>query len=290
MALGSKVWHDFYWETNSMNYRDKEPEVDGERDFFFVGDSYSAGAGIVDVENRFSNIFEKTINQNKEDIKTYNLAYEGIDTKGEFDYCLSKYEERTGISPEFIILQYFGNDIEIVALENNLERSSMDVYEGMIWPFNSFLRNSYLFNYFYFFKCNPVDGIISNYFEFFIRAYEDKLILNEHLEHLGAFIDFSNEKKAPLIVIILPFFHNLPLSNEMYGEEIEGYFKDRNIKTINLCEDEYLLSLTIDELVVSNFDYHCSMAVHEHISKLLSELVTKNFNEQFPESTGQLSE
>ena len=276
-TLGNKVWNDFYWSTNSLNYRDKEIDADGTLDVFFIGDSFTAGSGIKNTENRFTNIFEQQVGQYESKVRAYNLAYEGIDTRGEFSYCLNTFEDRTGVSPELVVLQYFGNDIEMAALEKAEAPFDLDFYKDIKWPFNSVLSNSYLVNYLYFYKVHNLNQSYNAYFNFIKEAYAQEDILNTHFQDLDKIIDYCESKSIPLVVIIIPFVNLIEESNEIYGIKVEGYLDKRGVVSINLCEDTYLINLKLEEIVVNDYDYHLSELGHKHIAFRLDTLFSESY-------------
>jgi lysophospholipase L1-like esterase len=148
-TLASRLWYAKYWKPiNSLGFRDKEPDNNNPV-VLFVGDSFTAGHGLKSVDDRFSNIAGKELNKKGKKYTVINIGKPNLDSRSEYD-VMRDFIYMARIKPDKIILQYCGNDIEGVAMNNGL------IFDGFNPPpdMNKFLiligSGSYLFNYLYF--------------------------------------------------------------------------------------------------------------------------------------------
>jgi lysophospholipase L1-like esterase len=110
-AYSGKIWGERYWNPlNKFGFRDEEPK-NGKNNVFFVGDSFTAGWGIKKIEDRFSEITAKELKKTGKIINEINLGRYGADTQLEFQ-IFNKFIQKSKISPNHIVLQYFVNDMD----------------------------------------------------------------------------------------------------------------------------------------------------------------------------------
>ena len=118
-TLASRLWYAKYWKPiNSLGFRDHEPD-NNYPVILFVGDSFTAGHGLKSVNDRFSNIVGKELNKKGKKYSVINIGKPNLDSRTEYDE-MKYFLYMTRVKPEKIILQYFGNDIEGVAMNNGL--------------------------------------------------------------------------------------------------------------------------------------------------------------------------
>jgi len=255
-------WLQFYWRTNSLGLRDSEP-IKSNNSILFVGDSFTAGHGIKNESDRFSNIVGERLNN----FQSINIGINGLDTKGEFVNMID-FIHKTEIKPQVIVLQYFGNDIDKVAMSNGLSFNGFKPYNYLNSVFSFIIRGSHFVNYLYWlFPQTDVQP----YTNFLAEAYSNNNILMKHQEDLFNFIDYANHEKIKMIVIVFPFMRNLEQSDEFYVNKIINFFNSYNIETINVSS--LVRNNRVNNLVVNNNDGHASVDVnrivaHEIISIL----------------------
>ena len=101
-TLASRNWYEWYWQENSLGYRDVEwtPEkLAGKTKVMVVGNSLAAGSGIANPEDRFSNQLSRLLG---EDYAVLNVASPGWDTVDEVKAIIN-YPYR----PDMLILSYY---------------------------------------------------------------------------------------------------------------------------------------------------------------------------------------
>ena len=102
-------WFQKYYHTNKSGFRDDiEYEKDipyGKTRITFLGDSFTAGHGIKNIENRFVNI----IRGKNSNYDVHMLAIPGFGSKEELDVLEKAFAE--GYKTDIVVLVYFLNDI-----------------------------------------------------------------------------------------------------------------------------------------------------------------------------------
>ncbi len=172
LTKGSQLWYTYFWEENELGFRDEPYALKDttKKPLVFIGDSFTAGHGIKDPDDRFAN----TIGKKSDSYEYYVLAKNGWGPEKELA-ALKAFPH----SPKIVVLQYYGNDIKYLAMEMG-KKAPKNVYKTPNY-LHFLLEGSYLFNYFYYaFPEN--DGGANRHF--LVEAYQDKKILQSHLEQL----------------------------------------------------------------------------------------------------------
>lgn len=269
-TLSSDLWYKKYWTQNSLHFRDQEPISDSQKDVFFIGDSFTAGTGIENTEHRFSNIWSKKTREKGIHVNTYNLGYEGLDSKMAYENALIRFISETNIQPELIVLQYFGNDIEYTAQKNGLEFSYKDIQQNNTRNLKKVIDKSYFLNYLYWYYLHKAD--FDNYFLFLENAFSNDKILMRHQSDLEKFVHFTNSRNISLIVIIMPFLNNLEWSENTYGKKINNFFGFHEVEVVNLCKNTAIKKLNLEERIIHKNDFHASKRLQVLIA---DEIFTK---------------
>ena len=264
-TYGARIWSEIYWSKNSNGFRDKEPS-NITSTILFVGDSFTAGHGIKDINDRFSNLLSQQL-------KSYgciNIGRNGADTDAEFKTMVNFLDD-TNIIPKFIVLQYFGNDIKRMAQKSGLLFKRNKPYDDLNYFGEILVRGSFLINYLYWLFPH---SDATPYLDFFTRAYSDSTIFNNQLNSIDKFVNYSEENDIELIVVVFPIMTHLKLSQSIYVDKVLAHLKKRGISTINVSR--YLGNLNPRDLVVNKNDGHCSVKVHKIVANKLKDIIEKN--------------
>ena len=288
--LSERLWFAKYWRTNTYGYRDAEinPEEDKKKfKIMILGDSFVAGHGIKDPEQRFSNLLQKKL---PEKYRVFNLGLNGADTQAEFDK-LTHFP----LKPDLLILAHYVNDIERVSRKKNNallfeKRKSYSQKAEIIAPplVKTLIRNSYLFNYFYYKFATGVkifsnkkrkpatkeymlsDGNKNNYQSFYLR----KDMFQEHLNNLYRFVLLGRQENIPLLVLLFPeaWDETIDYSETYINKPIRKFFNEQGIQVL----DTYSLfkELPVYERVINNTDAHPSVVVNQKIADALYARLT----------------
>ncbi|KFZ44136.1 hypothetical protein DS62_03005 [Smithella sp. SC_K08D17] len=261
-TLASRLWYAKYWKPiNSLGFRDKEPDNNNPV-VLFVGDSFTAGHGLKSVDDRFSNIAGKELNKKGKKYTVINIGKPNLDSRSEYD-VMRAFIYMARIKPDKIILQYCGNDIEGVAMNNGL------IFDGFNPPsdMNKFLiligSGSYLFNYLYF--LSPREYLGMSYIAYLTKAYKNDDILSKHKDDLKLFMDYSRKNSIQLIVIVFPFLTDLGMSDSMYLNDIVSFFNANKISVINVSQ--LAKDIPVTERIVNINDTHASRKLNKIVAQ-----------------------
>jgi len=267
-TLAAKLWYAKYCKpVNSLGFRDNEP-ANNNHVILFVGDSFTAGYGLKSVDDRFSNIVGRELNKKEKKYTVINIGVNGMDSRYEYD-GMKNFLYVTRIKPEKIILQYFGNDIEGVAINNGL------VFVGYKFPpdMNKFLilidSGSYLFNYIYWLF--PREYLSMPHVNFLQSAYRNDNILAKHEADLKLFVDYARESSIQLIVVVFPYLSNIEMSDSLYVNNIVNFFKANKVNVINVSE--LVKDVPVSERVININDSHASKTVNMIVAREILKII-----------------
>lgn len=259
-TLGAKIWKKKYWHPiNSYGYRDNEPKK-ADKSILFVGDSFTAGHGVKDIEDRFSNVFADSI-------ETINIGKDGADTRMEYENTIN-FIKQSDIKPFAIVLQYFGNDIEVAASEHNKSLKRHAPYNDVPRFFELFIKGSYLLNYIYWLYPHSDS---KPYIDFLSRAYKNQEIFESHKRDLKKIIDFSNDNSISLYVVIFPFLVSPETSKDIYVDSVKAFFDKHYVKTIDVSV--LVENVDVKDRIVNSSDAHSSPLVNLMIAESLENLI-----------------
>ncbi|MBE7438220.1 MAG: SGNH/GDSL hydrolase family protein [Spirochaetales bacterium] len=278
-SLANRLWFNRYWKPiNSFGNRDVEPDKGIKTNVFFVGDSFTAGHGIKDATDRFSDIVKANLAGRQGAIQTLNLAHNSFDTKSEYDSML-KFMEASGIQPDFIVLQYYGNDIDPVARKHGLkgDGEGFSPYSGHNPLSRGIVNGSYLINFLYWlFPGQDVVGY-ANYLE---KAYSTESIFNEHMQEILAFKRFADAKDISLLVIIFPLMTEIEMSQKLYTQKVSRFLANHEIDHVDLS---FLFrDMELSERIVNVNDAHPSRKAHRLVGEELGRLISLKLQNDRP--------
>jgi len=268
IPLCSKIWFFKYWNPiNAYGFRDKEVKSGENKEIIFIGDSYTAGHGLKDINDRFSNILETELTPYYPGIQTINLGVNGADTKDEYN-TITQFVKDSGEKPSFLVLQYFGNDIEKVARTNGLPFLGFSPYTDVPAAMKQIVQSSYFLNYIYWIFPH---GDAKTYIDFMHSAYNNEQVLSQHLSDLKLIIEYAHRDSIPLLVLVFPFLQDIPFSEELYIEKISNYLDMQQVDYIDISK--LVLDLPINERVVNNNDAHSSTLVNQRVADAIKNYI-----------------
>ncbi|MBN1384966.1 MAG: SGNH/GDSL hydrolase family protein [Elusimicrobia bacterium] len=245
-------WHYYYWKPISrFHYRDKDcsiKEVINKQKIFALGDSSTAGAGIKNIEDRYSDLLEKKLPSN---YKVFNLGMPGSDTKYAYHRLVS-----FPFRPDILILQYAGDDILGAALSKGKSFPVFTPYENVKKLFRPIIRYSYVIDFIYW-QFPQADT--STYLNFQVSSYKDKEILKEHFADLSRILKFCKKNNVSLIVMMIPYLHDLE-KTESFTMPIGRFFRGKGIPVIDVSD--IIRKIPLRKRIVSYNDPHPSVMVH----------------------------
>ncbi|WP_128543023.1 SGNH/GDSL hydrolase family protein [Larkinella soli] len=267
LTLASHIWFERYWPpVNSLGYRDAEHvDTTGKKKIIVVGDSYTAGHGLKQVEERYSNILAKGLGNRQ--YVVYNLGVSGSDTRDEY-----RRFEKFGVKPDAVVLQYFPNDIEKVAREKGVTPAAFQPYSDLPGRLRVLFQKSYLLNYIYW---QLPHGSGATPFEDYARkVYTDPAILGAHLSDLNQFVTYCRTNSIPLYVVLFPFSHNLEKTTQ-YTRPVVEFFQKNQVPV--LLVSSLVKDIDPADRIVGRNDFHASAVVNQRVGEQLSRMMTSRF-------------
>jgi len=264
---------------NSDGFRGPHFSVDknpSETKIFFLGDSYTFGHGIKQVEDRYSQVLVNKLQAACPPGKTvtgYNLGLPGNQSVTHLQILkrtLPRYR------PDAVVMEYYLDDIDGDKLPQQDPGFEAQIFSYKRSPvLNFFLSRSYALEYAYFrllFLLRP-DIDWGAYINFNESLYRDPQVWQRHLATLTNIIQLTRQANAPLIVFIIPLSHRLgpdyPLAD--IHQNLVEFFRDRQVPVLDLLP--VLNQYPKDQLMVSRYDYHLNEFGQALIADDLYQLV-----------------
>jgi hypothetical protein len=233
----------------------------------FIGDSFTAGHGITNVDDRFVNRLRQ-ITQGSIDV--HALAEVGRDTGAEIK--LIRDLRREGYQFDIVVLVYCLNDIsDIVPGQHDLtERAAAPAAKP------SFLvEHSYLINTYYYRIKARFDPRASRYYDFVRAAYAGP-VWEQQKKRLRELSQLCESTGAQLAVVIFPFMHSLGANYDFrqVHETIGQYWQGVGVPCLDLLP---VFEPHADEpLMVSAYDAHPNERAHELAAQAIFDWLLKN--------------
>jgi lysophospholipase L1-like esterase len=268
----SQRWFKRYYHLNAANgnlrdnitYKHKiEP---GKRRITFLGDSFTAGHGVKNVDDRFANLVRKT----HPEWEVHVLAELGFDTgvelSGVLDLQASAYQF------DEVVLVYCLNDISDMMPE--WQAISQRIYSDSqreTW----LVQNSYFANTLHYRLLARRESNVGNYYHSLLDAYrgnyweQQKARLMSMREHVA-------KAGGRLSVVIFPFLHALGPNYEyrFVHEQLEKFWTEQRVSHVDLLT--MFEPFPPSDLVVNSLDPHPNELAHELAAKVIGEfLITK---------------
>jgi hypothetical protein len=270
-SYAARLWVRRYWHPiNSYGFRDQEPAHDKRKSVFFVGDSFTAGHGIDDPADRFSDIVGTRLAATDSGVQVLNLGQNGADTRAEFKTMMD-FIGVSGIAPDVLVLEYYGNDIEVAAQDDGLVFSGIKPYEELSYPIRSLVRGSYLANFVYWQFPEPCG---EPYTRFLTEAYSSPVVFDDHLRDVMAFVGFAKSRNIPLVVAVFPFLSRTELSDRLYGCRLEAALRDEGADVLDVAS--VCARVPQGRRTINVNDGHPSVAVNACVADALFEIIQRD--------------
>lgn len=269
-TLASRNWYQRYWHENSLGYRDVEWSPDllaGKTKVMVVGDSFVAGSGIANPEDRFANQLGRLLGN---DYAVLNVASPGWDTIDEVDAIL-EYPQK----PDVLVLSYYINDIEGTAYANGAQRPQIR-QDPPAW-FLPVVQNSHVVNFLYWrlIRLGPQEWADIYWNDWLKKISADPEIRWRHQQELLTIIEGAASEQIPLIVVVFP---NLTAVDEssFITQPVIDLFRERNIPVLDV--NTILAGRDPADTTVNAIDSHPNPAINLKVAEALYEMM--NVSEQ----------
>jgi lysophospholipase L1-like esterase len=266
-----------YYRRNREGFRDVEHSVAKGKNvirILLLGDSYTAGQGIIDINNVFAKIIENKLNHSGSShiYETINLGIGGYNTNQELNLLKDKGLKN---SPDIIIVGYVLDDVDA---------GGVKLKQGLINKFlhkklsRWLLSDSYFF-YFLLSRLNKIEFKVleKNIIKQFNNYYDSHLnpSLKKHCEDIKELIKLCEDRHMKLMFVIHPYYgvidrKDYPLRNihKWVNQEIIK----NNGKVIDILNYKQRFAGKGDEFIVNPFlDIHPNELAHQIIADIIYE-------------------
>ena len=256
LTLHTKRWFARHYHRNPTGFRDslmmyeakRAPHV---RRITFLGDSFTAGHGVDDVENRFANIVRRKLPE----CDVHVFAECGWDTGQEIRLLGDFFAQ--GYEPDVVILAYCLNDISDISPD--WSRALQRIYSesaGNRFNFSYFLNTHY----------NRLRAArepdIAQYFHSLLADYDGPVWKQQQLrlQELNGAVE---EAGGRLLVVTFPFLNALGVEYPYHSvhTRLGQFWAAENVAHLDLLKHFETMSPT--EITVNRYDAHPNPLAHQ---------------------------
>ncbi len=271
LARVTQRWFSRHYQNNAVGARDNieyfTQRKPGTERITFLGDSFTAGHGVADVEKRFANLIRAS---KKGQWEIHVLARNGFDTGPEISLFASALQGKYPLG--LVVLVYCLNDV------SDLNPAWQAVFDRIYkdsdkLPF--LIKYSYFLNTWYFRLRAMSDPDISNYYHFVKDCYSGP-VWEAQQERLDILRKLVVQNGGRMAVVTFPFLHALGPGYEYLGihEKLDTFWQDLKIPHLDLLS--IYESYPPSKLVVNRYDAH----PNEFAQQLAAEAVQKFLEKQ----------
>lgn len=263
-TLGSRAWFLSNWKLNAEGYRDypyDSTQISGKKKVMVLGDSFVAGHGIKDPEDRFSNRLQRLLPDDK--YKVFNLGVGGSDVHDE-NLRIREFPYK----PDLLVISWYPNDIEEDGQKAGLTLQHAKSYHDLMLPLRYVARRSYLWNYVYWQFSHPDE--LSDYFGFIKQCFSFYMAKRTHLAELDRLTQYGDSLQIPMAAVVFPFLENMPESG-FATEPIVDYFNRKGIPVLDVRQ--MAADVPVKDLLCNQNDPHPSELLHGMVADSLFEML-----------------
>lgn len=252
----SRRWLHKHYQINGSEVRDSTEYLwkpaPGKRRITFLGDSFTVGHGVRNVENRFAN----RIRHRQPEWEIHVLAQNGWETGDEL--TLLETELRADYQVDTVVLVYVLNDISDLSIEyyrNAVRRVNQH------WQLGPFWNESYFLNTWYYRLRIALDPDLGNYFHYVKEWYHGPL-WEAQAARLRQLHNAVTRRGGRLMVVTFPFLQSA--GKDYPFQEIHAQMDDlwSSLDVPHLDLSDTLFTFPARRLVVNRFDAHPNEFAH----------------------------
>ncbi len=259
-TLGSRAWFLNHWTLNEEGYRDApydSASVGTRRKVLVIGDSFVAGHGIKDANDRFTNELEALLPGNE--FRVYNLGVGGSDTRDE-----NKRLRAFPYKPDILIFSWYPNDIEQDGERGGLLLQHARSYHDIPGFARYFARRSYLWNYLYWRYPHPDE--LSDYFGYIQQCFSFLKVRYAHFQEIDRLVAYGDSLQVPMAAVVFPFLENAA-GSQFATDPVEGRFRGHGVPTLSVRQ--MLLGKPAIDYIVNQNDPHPNERLHKMVADSL---------------------
>ena len=258
LTLVTRRWFERHYLVNHVPVRDNieyslKP-APGMKRISFLGDSFTAGHGVADVEMRFANILRKARGSAQE---VHALAECGLDTGAEIAKLRLFFGK--GYQTDVVVLVYILNDISdlIPGWQAKQRRIYSDVENA-----NFLVHQSYFINKLYYQVKVARDPDLAGFFSFVREAYDGPL-WEQQKDRLRSLMELCKSRNTGFMVVTFPFLQALgpDYTFAPVHEKLGAFWKENGVPHLDLLS--VYKSYEPGQLVVGKYDAHPNEFAHK---------------------------
>lgn len=267
-SMIAKRWFQVHFDSqrNEDGFRERRllatPLPEGVQRILFLGDSFTAGHGVNNIDDRFTERLEVLLNSEKSpQYQVYNMGEPG------FEISMIRAMENAVLQKEYpvktLIYCYMMNDIEgydpetSAAIEDIARRR-----QSSSW----LVSHSYFINWMYHRWVQYSAGSSVDYFPHLVESYNGPPwdAVEHELENMAA---TCHEKGVEFRLVIFPFMHNLgpDYPFRTAHEKLVAWANSRNVPVLDMMP--VFTSHSAEKLTVNAFDNHPNERAHQIIAE-----------------------
>ncbi|MDY8137479.1 SGNH/GDSL hydrolase family protein [Aquimarina sp. 2201CG5-10] len=240
----------------------------GKRRITFIGDSFTIGHGVKNVDERFANLIRK----NNPELEIHVMAINGLETIDHLDLVKSLISQ--GYQFDLVILVYNLNDIAYLLPETYELYDRVNAHQKSLGFFGN---NSYLINFLearLFMKTNSGVG---NYYDYLVPSYFN-IYWTQQKQNLLELKATIEQAKGKLGVVTFPFLTQLNSDYKFTDvhEQLNQFWKSENVHHLDLFP--IYQSYSDEDVTVNQNDPHPNELAH----KLAAEEIQRYFIDPDP--------
>lgn len=266
-------WFDRHYHLNASGIRDDVPgylmqRTPGRRRITFLGDSFTAGHGIPDVEDRFAN----RIRRREPTWDVHVMAFNGFDTGAEIAFVRQLVAKHYELDQ--VVLVYVLNDI--ADLDPHWQSVLRRIYETHQPGF--LVSHSFCLNTWYYRVQAWRDPDIADYYHFVRGAYDGPL-WDRQKRRLTALRDLVASNGGRLNVVTFPFLHALSAGYEYRAvhHQLSTLWLELDVPHLDLLATYGDHSQS--ELVLSRYDAHPNRYAHELAADMIDRFLRQSLED-----------
>jgi lysophospholipase L1-like esterase len=266
-TLVSRRWFARHYHLNAVGVRDNleyQPSVPaGKRRITFIGDSFTAGQGINNVDQRFAN----RLRLRHSDWDVQVLAVPGLDTGDELRALQGMLSQRYPM--DILVLVYCINDIGDIIPEWQNVLSQLETQANPGW----LVRHSYYADYLWHRWQVRHQAAGLDFISLAAKAHHGAP-WDAQKQRLAEFKRLVDSGGGQLVVMTFPFVHNLgpdyPLA--FAHDQLSQFWKEQNVRHLDLLP---VLTGRSVNLVVNRDDNHPNETAHALAAEALDPLLAE---------------
>jgi hypothetical protein len=272
----SKRWFMRYFQYNSADLRDNinypEDIPSGHRRVTILGDSFTVGQGVKNVDDRFANILRKR----HPDWDVQVLAVEGLDTGPEIEAL--KRLTNHNYQMDLVVLVYCLNDI--VDLMPEWNKQMFEIFKD--WDSRNWLvKHSYFANTYYYRLKARLDPNIPNYFNVVRDGYTGKLWEIQKLR-LAAMRQLVESSGGRFAVVTFPFLHVMgpKYDYQFVHDQLDKFWIDSHVPHLDLLP--IYRNYEPAKIVINKLDAHPNEFAHSLAADAIDPFIVEQLKSSAP--------